>query len=81
VNLYKYRLNVTYICMQPHNSTIRSVSIWRVTLLFLVFVVQVFAVFIRDVHPSSFLHVIHYNANKILRVPWKQSLHEHNKNL
>jgi len=53
--------------MQSHNSTISSVSIWRVTLLFLVFVVQVFAVFIRNVHPSSFLHMIHCNANKILK--------------
>jgi len=57
--------------MQPHNSTISSVSVWIVTLLFLVFVVQVFAVVIRNVHPSSFLHVIHYNANKIVTVPWK----------
>jgi hypothetical protein len=67
--------------MQSHNSTISSVSIWRVTLLFLVFVVQVFAVFIRNVHPSSFLHAIHCNATKTLTVPWKQSPHEHKKNL
>jgi hypothetical protein len=64
LNLYKHRLNVTYMHMQPYNSTISSVSMCRATLLFLVFVVQVFAVIIGNVHPSSFLHVIHYNVNK-----------------